>query len=246
MKRRNFIRNISLGSGIALTTPTFSREKSSEGKMQTPPKIILFQGDSITDTGRNKSIATYNDADSLGKGYAFLAASDLLEKFPHDNLQIYNRGISGNKVFELAKRWKEDCLDLKPDVLSILIGVNDFWHTLDLGYTGTVKTYHNDFKALLDQTLSAFPNIKIIIGEPFVIQGGEALSDKWFPDFEAYRTVAKELSKEFNTTFIPYQKMFDNALKRADHNHWGRDGVHPSIAGARLMANAWGHAYSML
>ncbi|MDH5599348.1 MAG: SGNH/GDSL hydrolase family protein [Cyclobacteriaceae bacterium] len=246
MKRRNFIRNISLGSGIALSSPSFSTEKSILEKPQTPPKIILFQGDSITDASRNKSIATYNNPDSLGNGYAFLAASDLLEKFPHENLQIYNRGISGNKVFELAKRWKEDCLDLKPDVLSILIGVNDFWHTLDLGYSGTIQTYRDDFKAILDQTLTAFPEIKIIIGEPFVIQGGEAITDRWFPDFDGYRTVAKELSKEFNTTFIPYQKLFDNALERADYNHWGRDGVHPSIAGARLMANAWGHAYSLL
>ncbi|HBW82260.1 MAG TPA: lysophospholipase, partial [Sphingobacterium sp.] len=93
--------------------------------------IILFQGDSITDVGRDRNNKNANDTAALGHGYALLAASQLLNKYPAKRLKVYNTGISGNRVPDLQKRWQEDTLAINPTVLSILIGVNDFWRTID-------------------------------------------------------------------------------------------------------------------
>ena len=109
---------------------------------------ILFQGDSITDAGRDRSRYYANDARGMGGGYVRLIATQLLAQHPADEIRCYNRGISGNKVHQLAARWQDDCLQLRPQVLSILIGVNDFWHTLSSGYTGTPEIF--------DRTLEHF------------------------------------------------------------------------------------------
>ena len=200
---------------------------------------ILFQGDSITDAGRNRNRENNpNDKNALGSGYVYLIASNMLANRPGDGLEIYNRGISGNKVFQLADRWDKDCLDLKPDILSILIGVNDIWHTLNGNYDGTVEKYEQDYRSLLKRTLKALPNLKLVICEPFVLRCG-AVNDKWFPEFDRYRAVARKISKEFRTLFVPFQSMFDDAVKHVSPSYWARDGVHPSMAGAQLMAQEW-------
>ena len=127
--------------------------------------VILFQGDSITDAGRNKGREDQiNDAAALGGGYAGLAAGQLLIDRPGSGLKIYNRGISGHKVFQLADRWQKDCLDLKPNLLSILIGVNDFWHMIDGKYDGTVEVYEKDYFALVERTRKALPGVKLVTG----------------------------------------------------------------------------------
>ena len=143
--------------------------------------IILFQGDSITDNGRNKESRVANDIGALGRGYAMLASAYLLRQLPQLNLQFINQGISGNKVHQLAERWETDCLEIKPNVLSILIGVNDYWHTKTGGYTGTLQTYIDDYRKLLDDTLERLPKIKLIIGEPFAVNGIRAVTDDWYP-----------------------------------------------------------------
>lgn len=201
--------------------------------------VVLFQGDSITDAGRDKKRENnVNDKNALGSGYVYLIAAQLLANQASDKLKIYNRGISGNKVFQLADRWDKDCLDLKPDVLSILIGVNDIWHALNGNYDGTVETYEKDYRALLKRTFTALPNLKLVICEPFVLRCG-AVNDKWFPEFNNYRAVARKMSKEFHTLFVPFQSMFDDAVKQASPTYWAGDGVHPSMAGAQLMAQEW-------
>ena len=115
---------------------------------------LLFQGDSITDAGRDRGQYYANNGNGLGKGYAYQISSHLLGEHPKKKLRIYNRGISGHKVFQLANRWEDDCLQLKPDILSILIGVNDFWHALNGRYDGTVDVYDTDLRKLLERTKS--------------------------------------------------------------------------------------------
>ena len=205
--------------------------------------VILFQGDSITDAGRSRDPAKAtapNNQPGLGNGYAWLAAAELLVARPDDALKIFNRGISGHKVFQLAERWQADCLDLKPNLLSILIGVNDIWHSLDpkLGYKGTVEVYERDLQALLERTRKALPKVKLVICEPFVLRCG-AVNDRWFPEFDRYRAASKRVAKSQHTTFVPFQTMFGEAIKYAPPEHWAADGVHPSPAGASLMAYFW-------
>jgi lysophospholipase L1-like esterase len=199
---------------------------------------ILFQGDSITDAGRNKERMEPNNASALGTGYAFITSSELMYEHPDKNLHFYNKGISGNKVFQLAERWDVDCLEIKPDILSILIGVNDFWHMKKHGYEGTLEIYRNDLTALLERTMNALPNVQLIIGEPFAIPGISAVDESWFPDFDGYRKAAKDIAEKFKAHFIPYQSIFEEAAKKAPGSYWTPDGVHPSLAGSQLMAAA--------
>jgi len=202
-------------------------------------KVILFQGDSITDWGRTRSKEnTPNDQQALGSGYALLAAGALLDEYSNIRPIIYNRGISGNKVFQLAERWDNDCIALKPDLVSILVGVNDFWHTLNAGYTGTVETYQNDYHALLERTKKALPAVTLVICEPFVLKCG-SVNQKWFPAFDSYREAAKKVAAKFKTIFVPFQSAFDKAVENAPPQYWATDGVHPTVAGAHLMAKVW-------
>lgn len=205
--------------------------------------VILFQGDSITDAGRRKEpdvAAMPNSHAALGGGYAWLAGVELLVDRPADGLKIFNRGISGNKVFQLADRWQADCLDLKPDLLSILIGVNDYWHTLNQkpAYNGTVEVYERDFRALIERTKKGLPRVTLVICEPFVLRYG-AVTEQWFPAFDHYRAAAKRVAKSFHAAFVPFQAMFDEAVKYAPAEEWVKDGVHPTAAGAALMAHFW-------
>jgi len=203
-----------------------------------PGQTILFQGNSITDFGRQQGDPAANSQRALGNGYAWLAAAELLVDHPDDGLKIFNRGISGNKVYQLAERWQADCLDLKPDVLSILIGVNDYWHKLKHGYEGTLETYETDYRALLGRTKDALPNVTLIVCEPFVLKVG-AVDAWWFPDFDGYRAAAKRVADEAGATFVPYQMMFDRAVRIAPPERWAADGVHPTNDGAALMAHWW-------
>jgi len=247
MNRRNFFQKTAMAGVAAISFPEIIRAAIPETSKASANwyypganEVILFQGDSITDNGRSRDKENVpNDQSQIGRGYALFTAATILANHPDKNLQIYNRGISGNKVFQLAERWEKDCLGLKPDYLSILIGVNDFWHTKTGGYEGTIEVYESDYRKLIEETKKALPNIKIIICEPFIIHGGRALDETWEPAFAPYREAAKKLAKEFDLTFVPFQSVFNEALKKAPAAYWGEDGVHPSMAGAQLMAQAW-------
>ncbi len=241
--RRNFIKKAALGGLMVVSIPEILSASIplSAGKKNSLSKenIILFQGDSITDSGRDREDDTFNNASVLGSGYPMLAGAALLEKHASLNLKVINKGISGNKVYQLAERWDADCLNLKPDILSILIGVNDIWHKLNGQYNGTVEIYRHDYIALLERTKKALPNVKLIICEPFAVPGVKAVDEKWYPEFYGYQKAARDIADQFGAIFIPYQRIFDEAQKHAPGAYWTRDGVHPSLAGAQLMAQAW-------
>ena len=240
--RRNFIKTAAMGSLFLAGAPTIaSAEKVEKTKKITLEKddVILFQGDSITDGGRNKAILDFNNSAGLGPTYPYLTAAALLNNFPDKNLKIYNRGVGGNKVYQLAQRWDKDCLGLKPNVLSILIGVNDYLHKRNGTYNGTIKIFSDDYKNLLLRTKEKFPDIKLIIAEPFGVFGVKGVDESWRPEFDEYRYVAARLAKEFDSAFIPLQTVFDNAKKLAEGSYWSKDGVHPDIAGHELMAKNW-------
>jgi lysophospholipase L1-like esterase len=244
--RRNFIKAGSLGISGVIASPIVSNASRKLITNNAPDKLrILFQGDSITDAGRDRGRYYPNETAGMGQGYVFQIVAHLLGTNPKMNWQYYNRGISGNKVFELANRWEDDCLQLKPDVLSILIGVNDFWHSLR-DYKGTVQIYEADFRKLLDRTFASYPDLKLIIGEPFAVKGGSAITETWFPDFPEYQVSAAKIAKDYKATFIPFQKVFDDALQVAPASYWCPDGVHPSMAGAYLMKEAWLKAFEQL
>jgi lysophospholipase L1-like esterase len=200
--------------------------------------VILFQGDSITDVGRNRAATGANNAGALGGGYPLIAASHMMRAHPDSGLQIFNRGVSGDKVPQLQARWDADTIAIKPDILSILVGVHDLWHKLNGNSNGTVAEYESQYNELLDGTKKAFPNVRLIILEPFVLMTG-AVNEKWFPEFDQRRDAAARIAKRAGATFIPLQSMFTQLAKSAPAAYWLGDGVHPTIAGHAAIADRW-------
>lgn len=243
LSRRKFLYKSTAGAAALATIPSIvsasipstANKKSIFERGDT----VLFQGDSITDAGRDKKKEVANNAGSFGKGYAFLAASNLLNIYPEKQLAIYNRGISGNKVYQLSDRWEKDCTDLKPHVLSILIGVNDYWHKRDGKYDGTVEVYENDYRELLKRTQKELPGVQLVLCEPFYVLNTRAVDETWVEPMKQYQAAAKRISDDFNTIWVPFQKVFDEAIKHAPATYWTGDGVHPAMPGAQLMAEAW-------
>lgn len=252
--RRDFLKKGVMAGVGAMLIPELAKAVVTEHTSVHAPKIalkknsvILFQGDSITDAGRDKTNNVCNSFPMLGNGYSLFIAGQLLVKEASKQLKIYNRGISGNKVYQLRERWEPECLSYQPEVVSILIGVNDYWHTLTGGYKGTVKVYEDDYRDLLKYTKEKLPGVQLVICEPFALRGGSAIDEpRWYPMFDEYRAVARKLSEEFKTVFVPFQAGFDAAVKQAPARYWSPDGVHPDLPGRQLMANMWLEATGLI
>jgi lysophospholipase L1-like esterase len=233
ISRREFV--ATAGAGVALAC--------AHGVPADPPPApqgatILFQGDSITDAGRNRDQSAPNTGNALGTGYPLLLAAALLRAQPDRNLKIFNRGVSGNKIPDLQSRWENDTYALRPDILSILIGVNDYWHTRTLGYTGTAAQYESGFTALLADTKRRLPSVRLVILEPFVLRTG-AVDASWFPAFDERRSIATRVATQAGATFVALQKFFDDAAAKSTPSYWLGDGVHPTPAGHALIAERW-------
>lgn len=201
-------------------------------------RVVLFQGDSITDAGRDRGVAGPNIPAGLGTGYPLLIAADTLAAQPERELLFYNRGVSGNTVPDLQARWQSDTVDLKPDVVSILIGVNDYWHTLMGTYHGSVDDYEAGYRALLDATAAALPHVQLVVLEPFVLRCG-VVTDAWFPEFDRRRAAAARVAQAAQATFVGLQDTFDRLSLQTTPQHWSGDGVHPTPAGHSVIAQAW-------
>lgn len=223
------------GSIDLLASPT--RAASTDGRLGDGA-VVLFQGDSITDAGRDKKRTGANDLGALGRGYPMMLATQLLGMHPYKKLKIHNRGISGHKVPDLANRWQTDTIALKPNLLSILIGVNDIWHKLGGRYNGTIEDYDTGFTKLLADTKAALPDVRLVVCEPFVLKTG-AVNDTWFPEFDQRRAVARKVAEAAGAMWVPWQSMFDEAARHAPANYWLGDGVHPTTAGHALMSATW-------
>ncbi len=197
---------------------------------------ILFQGDSITDVGRRKD----GHDEMVGWGYPFLVKAELDYEEPNCHT-IYNRGINGNRVVDLYARMKEDIINLKPDLMSILIGVNDAWHEFEEARGVDVEKYFAMYSMLVEEVKEALPNIKIMILEPFTLKG--TVNEAYFGDFlvevKKRAEKAKKIAEKYNLTFVPLQNVFDEAVTKAPENYWLLDGVHPSTAGHELIKREW-------
>ena len=197
-----------------------------------PGARILFQGDSITDGNRGR---TADPNHILGHGYAFIISAKFSAAFAAMNLDCMNRGVSGNTVRVLHKRWETDTLELKPDVLSILIGVNDQSH--DVPLDEYERTYHE----LITRAKAANPKLRLVLCEPFTLPVGnrKAGYEAWRAGIEARQGVVARLAAKHNAALVHFQSVFDAACKAAPAEHWIWDGVHPTYSGHQLMADEW-------
>ena len=205
-------------------------------------KLILFQGDSITDCGRNRE-----DITSAGMGYPLMIKGQLGYEQPGE-YEVINKGISGNRIVDVYARIKSDIINLKPDYMSLLIGVNDVWHELSGRHNGvSAEKFEKIYDMLIVEIRDALPDIKIMILEPFVLEGANTASTEIEPDRWSYfRTevplravAAKRIAEKYGLSFVTLQDKFDEACKREPVSYWLRDGVHPTPMGHWLIKNEW-------
>lgn len=195
----------------------------------------LFQGDSITDSGREN----YEDPHAMGNGYPRLLEAGLTAE--SDECDVMNCGISGSKISTLLARWKKDCLNLEPDVLTILIGVNDVWHELGSRNGVDAPLFEELYRILLRETVEALPKVRLILMGAYVNHGTatDPMWDAFYNEVKLRRDAARKLAEEFGADYIDLQQVFDEAEKKFPASHWTRDGVHPTAAGHWLIAQAW-------
>ena len=211
-------------------------------------KTILFQGDSITDCGRSR-----DDNAQVGTGYALLVKAQLGFENPNQ-YQFYNRGISGNRIVDVYARIKADIINLKPDCMSLLIGVNDVWHEIMYNNGVDEEKFEKIYSMLTEEIKEALPELKIMILEPFCLKGvatdnTETQPDKWERfDSEVKKRAAKAklIAEKYGLLFVELQNKFDELTQQAEETYWLRDGVHPTPMGHEMIKREWIKAFEEL
>lgn len=205
-------------------------------------QTILFQGDSITDADRSRE-----NEQNRGLGYPHLISAQLGYENP-GAYRFVNRGVSGNRVVDLYARIKCDCINLKPDFMSVLIGVNDVWH--EIGGENGIDTdkYERIYSMFIEEVRAAVPDIKIMILEPFVTHGvaTDPHWDYFCPEVAKRAAAAKRVAEKYGLTFVPLQKRFDRACEVQEPSYWTADGVHPTPFGHELISRAWLEAFETI
>lgn len=201
---------------------------------------LLFQGDSITDMnwGRNQKDRNHY----LGHSYVYLIASRLGVDMPEAQLDVYNRGISGNIVADLRKRWQKDAIDMKPDLLSILIGTND------LGRGIKAEPFESDYRYILDASRKDRPDLRLVLLDPFILKTGSFENEQTWKKrrlgIDSFGSIIERLAKEYQAVHIRTQELFDEAARATSDAQWMWDGIHPLPQGHELIARTWIEAVS--
>ena len=193
---------------------------------------VLFQGDSITDAGRDEE-----KLEGLGRGYAMMAAGLFSASHPGLCVNFINKGISGNRVRDLKERWNQDCLNLKPDLVSIMIGINDCWRRYDSNEITPVDKFEEDYRFVLTQTKKAL-KCSLILIEPFVLPTPPDRI-KWREDLDPKIAVVRMLAREFKAHLLPLDGIFQKVSVYQKPEYWAHDGVHPTLTGHALIAKEW-------
>jgi len=193
---------------------------------------ILFQGDSITDCGRREP--AYRP---MGNGYVSIIYKWLIARYPCLGLSINNRGISGNRTRDLLARWEEDCVQMKPDLLSLMIGINNTWRRYDSNDPTPVDVFEKEYDALLAMAREA-SNPTIVICEPFLLAHPPGI-EVWRDDLDPKIQVIRELARKYDAIYVPYDGIFAAASISVPPSYWAEDGVHPTDAGHALIAQVW-------
>ena len=199
--------------------------------------VVLFQGDSITDGGRQRTGSDYNHI--MGQDYGYVIAAEIGAASPERELEFVNRGISGNRVPDLEARWDTDTIALHPQLLSILIGVNDLLATGDRAVSA--EEFEAGYDRLLTKTIAVLPGIRIVLCEPFLLPVGrqKAAYPANAAEMNKRQAAVERLAGKYHLPLVHFERAFDAALAKAPPEHWTWDGVHPTYAGHGLMAAEW-------
>ncbi|MFC5263900.1 SGNH/GDSL hydrolase family protein [Kribbella qitaiheensis] len=202
-------------------------------------ELVVFQGDSITHGGRGE---TKDPNHILGHSYPFLIAAEAGATHPDLGRRFVNQGISGDTLAAMTARWQPDVLDLRPDLLSILIGVNDVGAIMDgLSEDLDGSRFGAQYDELLTRTRAALPGVRLVLGEPFYLPTSPRpdLRATWAAHVHARAAIVRALADSHDAAFVPYQQAMDAAALRAPASYWIWDGVHPTYAGQRILADTW-------
>lgn len=197
---------------------------------------LLFIGDSITEAGRDHS-----RPDDIGNGYCLMIAGELLRKFPQKNLSFINRGVGGDKLRNVKRRWERDCLEVSPDIVTIHVGINDTWHNAGKFASATMEElnrFEEDYRFLL-KSLHQRTDARVILMEPFVLPYPKDRVN-WRQDLDARIQIVRKMAREYQTELIPLDGLMNAAGTKNGFTYYTReDGVHPTVAGHALIAYAW-------
>lgn len=193
---------------------------------------VLFQGDSVTDCERDR-----NDPADLGNGYAASVAAWHTAAHPDSRVRFINRGVSGDRMRDLQERWERDCLDLLPDILSLLIGINDVWRRYDSADPTSLDDFARSYRDLLERA-RARTDARLVLLEPFVLPVSRD-REKWREDLDPKIQSIRALAREYGAVYIPLDGLFAGASTRRPPQDWATDGVHPTANGHALIARAW-------
>ena len=245
LDRRTFIKAGACGGATVLTASTSvdaatTNPSGVRGYDYRLPKLangsrLLFLGDSITDMkwGRNERDRNHY----LGHSYVYLIASRLGVDMLEAQLEFFNRGISGHKVSDLKARWQKDAIDMKPDLLSILIGIND------VSRGGSLEQWEADYRFILDASRKTKEDLPLVLLDPFVLRSGRLKNEdawkKWRGKVDKYGAVVAQLSEDYGAVHVKTQEVFDAAAKAVSPEHWIWDEVHPLPQGHELIARNW-------
>lgn len=198
---------------------------------------LLFYGDSITDCSRDRA-----DASSLGYGYVRLIADRLSSNGATDALRFSNTGISGNRIYDLEERLEQDVIALRPTLVSILVGINDTWHSFNHGKSSPISEFTAAYDRILTR-LQAEPNLRVVILEPFLLPIPDDRRE-WRSDLDERIAVIRTLAWKYKIPYLALDGLFATASVGTGHAHWLPDGVHPSAAGHQLIADNWLKAFN--
>lgn len=211
---------------------------------------ILFQGDSITDGNRYKEPERRHDLNhQIGHSYAFIVSGMLGAEYPDAGLQFVNRGISADTTRRLLRRWRADALDIEPDILSMLIGVNDCFLFEDENHIEP-EEYESNLENMLSQSFETNAELKVFLMEPFFLPTRDRYKseeDVCRRKLGRYSQVCRRIAeKDDRIFFIPLQKVFDSAAEGRDCAYWIWDGIHPTESGHALIAREWIKAFKAM
>lgn len=204
--------------------------------------LILFTGDSITDGNRYKKKSQEWDLNhQMGHSYAYIVNGTLGSQYPERHFRFKNKGVSGNRIIDLYSRIETDLLPMKPDILSILVGVND--GPIDKNnYKPTPRDkYERIYRMMLDEVKEQLPDTKLILMEPFVCEAGSLRGEYaiWRECVTGYGQAVRRLAKDYDAIFVPLQEEFDKRCAEYEPEYWSWDGVHPTENGHGLIAMQW-------
>ncbi len=222
-------------------------------------KTILFQGDSITDCNRfrkenpdffERVYKALMKRKTLGEGYPLLVTEELESKQP-GQFRFVNKGVSGDRIPDVYARIVRDIIKIKPDYMSILIGVNDIWHGFDFDNETGIERFEKVYNMLIEELKEEFPNLKIMLLEPFILEGSATSNREGQPEryknfrsgIEQVAVITKRLAEKHNLKFVELQALFDEAATKVSPSELLSDGVHPTKKGHELIKEQWLKAF---